>query len=81
MAKCVDVANPILSVVEGVVAVIGCWEIVRGLNTGVMHFGTGDISIRTPRRTDPLGFWLYGLLNAATAAAMVYLIISTAVQR
>ena len=41
---------------------------------GPMNYGIGMISIDSDRRDDPRGFWLYGVMNAATLALCVYLI-------
>lgn len=63
-------------IIEAVVAALFAWNIVSGLRTGVMRWGLGGVLEATSdRRTDPRGFWMYALANAACGALMIYLII------
>jgi hypothetical protein len=63
-------------VIEAVVALSFAWNIVSGLRTGLMIWGIGGIlEVTSDRRTDPRGFWMYVLANAACSALMIYLIV------
>ena len=68
-------SNAAIPLIYAAVALISIWEIARGLATGVMRFGIGVINVQSERNTDRRGFWLYGLSNAATAIAVVYLLV------
>lgn len=47
-------------------AAICVWNLVRGIQTGNMHFGVSTVSIDAKRSSDPRGFWIYAFFNAAS---------------
>lgn len=67
-------SNPALPVIEVAVIGICVWNLIKGMRTGIMHFGSGSISINCDRRTDRRGFWIYGTLNAATMIMAIWLL-------